>query len=866
MMIRITINGIPLELEKPVTVLEAARHLGITIPTLCHHEILKPVGSCRLCLVEVENVPRLQTACTLRIANAMVIRTETDAIVKARKGILEFLLINHPLDCPVCDKAGECRLQDLVDMYGMAYGRYREKKRTFQDTCKDPIIARNMQRCIMCTKCFRMCNDVQGAQAIAVMSRGSESRIEAFSNERYNCEYCGNCICVCPVGSVLSRPHMHSFRAWQITHEINTVCGYCGVGCSLTVQLRDDTIKRVYQRNSRGVNKGILCVRGRFGYEYVNSQERLKTPLIRKNDKLYYCSWEEAYDYAAKRMMEIKDSFGPEHIAGIASVRCTNESAYVFQKFMRSVVGTNNIDSGARLSFTGSLALFESILGHGITANPIEAISQISNILVLGGDPTRISPVLGLQIRAAYRKGANVFTFGKMEGLRHFTTVAVQGPVYGEEAVLERLAVHIYKDRGSKGSNRLLEGWFEKKLNLLDEAKAVTIPRVNYYRLLECFYKKEGTTAIILGPDLVQRANGYRSLICIAALTYLLDAKLYLLSEGPNAQGITDMGCMPDFLPGYVPVSDEKLTQEFEEKWASQIPKHKGLTLMEIMESSLAGEIKALYVMGENPAFNFPDNSKMIRALKKLDLLVVQDNFLTKTAEIANVVLPSETWAELNGTYTNLERRVQFVRKAVKGTGKQDWHILSEIAKRMGYSMEYPSSEHVLKEILTVNPLYRGLSRKAIESGESIWPYNGKIVTQKADKLPEERKSSTAAMEGIVNLKRGWSLFHWDSISQKCPILCSIENAPVFKVSSSIFKDYGLHEGDRVVMASPLGELELAVTEDPLLEPDTVMMHNTFQDKGIFSLTGYTLDPVTKAPGIDGWKVRIRRSTFEENR
>ena len=858
-MIRITINGIPIELEKPVTVLEAAKRIGITIPTLCHHDLLKPVGSCRLCLVEVENIPRLQTSCTLRTANGMVIKTETEAIVNARKGILEFLLINHPLDCPVCDKAGECRLQDLVDMYGMAYGRYREKKRIFNNTCRDPIIARNMQRCIMCTRCVRMCDDIQGAQAIAVVGRGNESRIEAFSNERYNCEYCGNCITVCPVGSILSRPHVHSFRGWQITHETDTVCGYCGVGCSLTVQLIDDTIKRVYPKAGKGVNKGVLCVRGRFGYEYVNNQERLKTPLIRKNDKLYHCSWEEACDYVVKRLTEIKNSYGPEAIAGIASTRCTNESAYVFQKFMRAVIGTNNIDSSARLSLAGPLFLFESILGTGITANSFEAISQSSNILVLGGDPTRITPVLGLQIRAAYRNGANVFTCGSVEGLRHFTTLSVQTPIYGEEAMLERLAVHIYRDRGSKGSNLLLERWLEKKFDILNEEKAVTIPKVNYYRFLELFYKRDGATSIILGPDLVQRSNGYRSLICIAALIYLLNARLYILSEGPNAQGITDMGCMPDLLPGYVPVSDEKQRHEFEEQWKSHIPKLHGLTLMEIIEASLTGKIKALYVMGENPAFNFPDNAKMSRALKKLDLLVAQDNFLTRTADMAHVVLPSKTWAELNGTYANMERRVQFVRKAVKGTGKQDWRIVSDIAKRMGYSMEYPSSEHVLKEIIAVNPLYRGLSREVIDSGKNLWPYNGKVITHKFDKLPGERKTDVREIEGIIHLKRGWSLFHWDTLSQKCPILCSIEAAPFVNVSSAIFKEYGFNEGDTVIITSPFGELELHVTEDPLLESDTVMMFNIFESKGVFSLSGYTLDPVTKVPGIDGWKVRIRR-------
>jgi predicted molibdopterin-dependent oxidoreductase YjgC len=627
----------------------------------------------------------------------------------------------------------------------------------------------------------------------------------------------------------------------------------------MTIQVRDEEIRRVYPKVGKGVSKGLLCVRGRFGYEYVNNQERLKTPLIRKNEKLYHCSWEEAYDYVARRLSEIKASFGDQAIAGIASTRCTNESAYIFQKFMRVVIGTNHIDSGARLGFSGALHMVESILGPGITANPIDEVAKGSTIFVMGGDPTVINPILGLQVRAAYKRGAQVFTCGNAPGLKRFTTLEVQTPVYGEEALLERIVLHIYRDKGTNGSNPFLDDWLKEKSHNLKEDKEAAVREAVCYRLVELLYKTGGTAVIILGPDMVQCANGWRNLLWVAALTYLLNAKLYLLSEGPNAQGVTDMGCVPDSLPGYVPVCDEQQAKKFEEQWGNQIPGQEGLTLMEIMEASLAGQIKALYVMGENPAFNFPDNPRMIQALNKLDLLIVQDSFLTETASLAHVVLPSMTWAEQNGTYTNMERRVQFVRRAVKGAGKQDWRILSDIAQRLDYTMEYPSAEHVLMEILLVCPLYKGLNRKAIDRGTSLWPYQGKIIEQPAYKLPEARRRSLSAMEGVIHLRKGSSLFHWDSISQKCPILRTLEPEPVLHVSSAIFKEYGFSEGDKAVVTSHIGSMELPVTEDRFLELNTVMMNNYFEGRGVFSLMGYTLDTVTRTPGLDGWKVRIKR-------
>ncbi|MDA8087576.1 MAG: 2Fe-2S iron-sulfur cluster-binding protein [Nitrospiraceae bacterium] len=378
-MMTLTINGRKVELEAPVTILEAAKRNGIDIPTLCHHPALELWGGCRMCLVEVEKMPRLQTACTVRVADGMAVRTETPRVVAARKAILEFLLINHPLECPTCDKAGICALQDLTVRYGAVAGRFEEGKRVFPEVVDDPVIVRNMKRCIMCTRCVRMCDGVQGASAIGVIEKGARSHIEPFSGGRYNCEYCGNCLAVCPVGAIMSKLHRYTYRPWQMEKTVKTICSFCGVGCTLRLEVRDESIKRVSAEFGDGVNNGLLCGRGRFGYEYVDSPERLKTPMIRRDGRLERATWDEALDYAAGRLLEIKKENGGGAIGGIAGGRATNEEIYLFQKLLRAGFGSNNIDSIARLGLLPAQKILEGRPARKVVVVPRRSVGPRSS-------------------------------------------------------------------------------------------------------------------------------------------------------------------------------------------------------------------------------------------------------------------------------------------------------------------------------------------------------------------------------------------------------------------------------------------------------------------------------------------------------
>ncbi|TAN38970.1 MAG: NADH dehydrogenase (quinone) subunit G [Nitrospirae bacterium] len=856
-MITVTINGKEIKLEKAVTVLEAARSAGIKIPTLCYHEQLERYGGCRLCLVEVEKMPRLQTACTLMAADGMIVRTETEAIADVRRGILEFLLINHPLDCPYCDKAGECELQDLVEKYGPTTSRFKEKKRKVTENLQDPVIVRNMERCVMCTRCVRMCEGVQGAAAIGVINRGGHSHIEPFSGNKYDCEYCGNCVSVCPVGAIMSRLHRHSYRPWQVKEKVETVCPYCGVGCTVVAQVRDDVIKRVIPRIGSPVNNGMLCSRGRFGYEFVGHPDRLTAPLIRKNGVLEETTWEEAIGFVAKRLTEIKGKHGGNAVAGIASPRCTNEDNYIFQKFLRVTLGTNNIDSTARMGYAGAQAFIENIFGQGATGNIISGLANSDTVLVVGGDPTTVNPILGLQIRACSRKGGTILTIGHVRGLQHFSPVELDPGAMLETTLLECLVLSLLDRKGLPGSNPALEA--KIKAVHADNAEFLKNSCITKEGLADFVDKlgSSGTPAVVIGKDLLQTAgSGYR-LFLVCAINYIVNGRVYLLSDHANEQGLLDMGCAPDLLPGYRPLSYAEFRKRYETAWKTPLPEKPGLNIFEMIGAAENGTLKALYVMGENPVFNLPDAATVTASLKKLELLVVQDIFLTETGRLADVVLPALSWAEKDGTFTNMERRIQRVRKAVNREGMADWQIITEVARNMSGKAHYTGAVAVFEEIARVSPLHRDLSYDEIEQGNVIYPYKGEPLRGSAEDIAVQKPA--AAAEGTISLAIDRLLFHSGTLSRKSPALIKIYPEAVARIHPETAVSLSLAEGDVIRISSQSGKIELPVVLDRHAGRSSVLVPNIFEGTGALRLAGMGLDPVLKAPAINGTPVTIER-------
>ncbi|MDP2277852.1 MAG: molybdopterin-dependent oxidoreductase, partial [Nitrospirota bacterium] len=810
----------------------------------------------------------------------MVIRTETEQIADVRRGILEFLLINHPLDCPYCDKAGECELQDLVEKYGTAKGRYKEKKRKVPESLEDPVIVRNMERCIVCTRCVRMCEGVQGASAIAVIDRGGHSHIEPFSGGKYDCEYCGNCISVCPVGAIMSRLHRHSYRPWQVEEDIETICPYCGVGCTLVVQVRDDVIKRVIPKIGSAVNNGLLCSRGRFGYEFVGSKERLTTPLIRiapreskdegrrtkddeqrmpeLNSSLFReATWEEAIALVAKKLTEIKEKYGSPAIAGIASPRCTNEDNYIFQKFMRVALGTNNIDSTARTGFAGAQSFIENIFGQGATANIISGLSNSDLVFVIGGDPTTINPILGLQIRACSRNGGSILTIGNFKGLEYFSPQKLVPVLYTEDVLLEGIVTALKNKKGLSDANSKLESKIMDINTSVEDVRDICNIGEKEFNDFVNIISESSNLSIVIGKETTQSNGASYKLLLLSAINYLINGRIYLLSDRANEQGLLDMGCAPDILPGYRPVSYMEFRKRYESIWKSKLPEKQGLSIFEIIDSAAKGPVKAMYVMGENPVYNLPNSSAVEAAMENLDFLVVQDIFFTETARLADVVLPALSWAEKDGTFTNMERRIQRLRKAVNREGMEDWRIISEVSKKMGMNFHYQDTEDVFKEISKVSPLYRSLTYEDIEKGSAIYPYKGEPLRSETGDIHVHKGNGIVPDKLYVRLER--PLFHSGTLSRRAPALVKIYPEAVARLGIKIADSLSLREGDRIRVSTNKGSIELPVSINKDIDNSCIMLTNNFEGKGVFSLMECAIDPVTGAPLIDCVEISIER-------
>ncbi|MEO5357497.1 MAG: molybdopterin-dependent oxidoreductase [Nitrospirae bacterium YQR-1] len=864
-MIKLTIDGTEVQAVQEMTILDAAKQVGIEIPTLCDFKKLSPCGSCRMCLVEIERLPRLQTACTVKITDGMVVRTSTDAIRRARKAMLEFLLINHPLECPVCDKAGECILQDLTTKYGAADGRFKEGKRTNPVNFQDPVIVRNMEKCILCTRCVRMCDDLQGAFAISVINRGCQSVIEPFSGGRYDCEYCGNCLSVCPVGAITSKVQRHTYRPWYIEREVETICSFCGTGCTLTLQMRENTIIRVVPNFDKGLNSGMLCVMGRFGYDYIENDERLSSPLIRKNGVHVPVTWEEATEFTAKRLSEITKKHGGGAVAGIASGRCTNEDNYMLQKLIRYVLGSNNIDSAARFFYGPAVAYLERMFGQGITANLIPGIAKSDGVFVAGGDPTTINPVLGIAVRAVWKNGGKVFVLGKSGGLRSNVKYELNHAEGAETLVLSWILARVYEKKGLSAENSIIE----KKLSALQVPTEEMLIRAGVseealqYTIEELVKLKN--PVVIIGPEVTVYGNGSKNLFLLGALNYILNGRLFVLMDAPNTQGCLDMGCAPDLLVGGRPIEFEAFGHKMEDMAGMKTPYEPGLSILEMIDGAYNESVKALFVMGENPVFNIPDRKKTESALQKLEFLAVTDVFFTETAALADVVFPASAWSEKDGTYTNLERRLQRLKTGVLSSrGRAEWKIIADICKTLGMKESYKDVKNVWDEISRISSVHTGLRYDNLGGLGGIWPYGGEPLRGiegdfEVHGLEDMPEIPASVQTGHILLREDGALLHSCSLSRYSGALMGIAPEPFVVINPATARSFGVNNNEQVVITAKKGKIEAVVKTDPAMPRDAAALSNAFKDRGFRSIVGCTTDPALNSLCITDRAVTIER-------
>ena len=709
-------------MEEGTTILKAAEKAGVEIPTFCFHDKLEAVGSCRMCLVEVEKNWKLQAACATAVTEGMVVKTDTPQVRAARKGVLEFLLINHPLDCPVCDKGGECELQNLVFKYGSDKSRYKEEKRRYivdpkskyDDLSIGPQIVRNMNRCILCRKCVRFLSEIAGETDLGTFGRAAKSEINTLPDIPLDNPYSGNVVEICPVGALTSKSFRYKTRVWQM-EATPSICPHCADGCNINLWAKDDKIYRITSRRNDHVDEGFLCDKGRFGFEFVNHQDRLKQPLIKKNGKLSPSDWDEAIELVASRFKTMKESSGAHALAGVGSSKLTNEESYLFQKFVRMVLGTNNVDHrvGSR-HLLPSRNLDPGQPAYGMT-NSIDDIEKAKLILVLGCDPEKEHPIMNLRVIKSVRKG-NVLLVASPESTR-----------------LGRFAQYefIYK-RGNEAAflNGLLKELGE---NIQESGKSGASQTAGIapdkIKQLAQTLKKAESVIILCGreiaghPENAELLSKLQNLMRLTGHHGKADCGVNLLREDCNSQGALDCGVLPDRLPGYADVADESSRRKVEQIWNARIPDKPGLEFNLMLEAEHQEKIKTMYIVGSDPMSEYPEADYVRDALAKLDFLVVQDTFLTETAKLAHVVFPGVSFAEKEGTFTSTERRIQKLNRALDplAGSKADWRIFCLLAQVMGYDFDYGSPADIFEELTRISPTHEGMSWEDLGETGKRW-------------------------------------------------------------------------------------------------------------------------------------------------
>ena len=655
--VNITVNGKKVTAPAGTLLIEACKSVGIEVPSFCYYPGLSLQGACRMCLVKVEKMPKLQTACTTVISEGMSVTTDSDEVKQARKSMLELVLANHPLDCPVCDAGGECELQDMTFSYGAAESRFMDAKNHKDEQEWSPVVYFDRPRCILCYRCVRVCGEGMDVWALGVQNRGVLSVIAPNKEDHLECEECGMCIDICPVGALTSGAYRYKTRPWEMKH-VGTICTHCGDGCKTTLGVRRSPegmqIVRGDNRDKSGINGDFLCVKGRYAFDFADDSRRIKQPLIRKDGRLTPASWEEAYDSIAHQFREIRNREGGHAIGVIGSTRTTNEENYLLQKFARLVLRTNNIDHHRTADFPGFV---NALAGRENSTAGMREIFNAPAILLIGNDPTERHPLLAWQIRnnvRLHRARLHVVNSSPIK-LRRQAASFTLIPPSSEGKLAEFLA------GGDAAVDALVrEGTTPESLfSLRDKLRA------------------EQNVVIIFGSEL--RGADIGALVRFG--TAIPGAKFVCLGDYANSRGAADMGLYPDLLPGYLPVAAKT---KFHAEWNAELPETAGLNLAQMAAAAKEGKLKALYVVGANPIPRLGIDPFSLSN----SFVVVQDMFLTETANIADVVLPAANAYEKAGTFTNTCGDIQLMKKAgeVSGT-KSDFEMIVRIAERIGFDI-----------------------------------------------------------------------------------------------------------------------------------------------------------------------------------
>ncbi|MBL4595497.1 MAG: formate dehydrogenase subunit alpha [Robiginitomaculum sp.] len=750
-LVELMIDGVQIEVPEGTSVLRAARVAGLDIPSLCATQSLEALGSCRMCLVEIDGVKGTPSSCTTPVRAGMEVQTETPQLAKIRRGVMELYISDHPLDCLTCAANGDCELQDMAGRVGLRDVRYAADGANHLVAEKDtsnPYFTFDPAKCIVCARCVRACDEVQGTLALTVAGRGFDAVIAAGNTDFFSseCVSCGACVAACPTATLMENTVIDNGLP---DRTVKTTCAYCGVGCSFFAEMKGETVVRMVPDPDGGANHGHSCVKGRFAWGYATHPDRITKPMIRQStdDDWQQVDWDTAINFAAARMNEIKAKHGATAIGGITSSRCTNEEVWLVQKTIRAAFGGNNVDTCARVCHSPTGYGLRQTYGESAGTQHFDSITETDVILLIGANPTEAHPVFGSAMKQRIRQGAKLIiadpraielvSAPHIQANYHLplqpgTNVALIN-AFAHVVVSENLIdMEFVSTRCDLDSFAAWCDFIKDPTNAPEAVAEICKISTDDIRAAARMYAKGPNSAIYYGLGVTEHSQGSSMVIGMANLA-MATGNIGRMGVGVNpmrgqnnVQGACDMGSFPHEFAGYRPVSHDPTRHMFEEDWGVSLSGEPGLRIPNMLDQAVAGNFRGLYIQGEDIAQSDPNTAHVEAALAAMDCIIVQDLFLNETARFAHVFLPGTSFLEKDGTFINAERRLGRVRPAMRSpTGLQEWEVTQKLASAMGYEMHYETSSQIMEEIARLTPTLAGVSFAMLdEKGSVQWPCN----------------------------------------------------------------------------------------------------------------------------------------------
>jgi formate dehydrogenase major subunit len=899
--VQFKLNGVTLEARTDETILQAALRHGVEIPHLCYTDGMRADGNCRSCMVEIGGERVLAPSCCRYPTADMQIDSDSERARHSQRMVLELL----QSDMPETQYTRHNELDTWSQRLGVGKPRFAARKAVAADL-SHPAIAVNLDACIQCTRCLRACRETQVNDVIGYAGRGEASRIVFDIDDSMGestCVACGECVQACPTGALMPA----NDAGLQIPDKrVDSVCPYCGVGCQLTFNVKDNHIISVDGRDGPA-NHNRLCVKGRYGFDYVHHRQRLTKPLIRRDDApktaaldfdpsdyssiFREATWEEALEKAAGGLRDIRDQLGPRALAGFGSAKGSNEEAYLFQKLVRTGFGSNNVDHCTRLCHASSVVALLEMIGSGAVSNPVQDVAEAEVIIVIGANPTENHPVAATFMKNAVKNGKTLIVIDpRRNDLARHAQYVLQFKPDTDVAMLNGI-MHAVIEQGLVDEdfiNRRTEGYEALKAHLEHFSPESVAPLcgVSAEMLKEVarVYASAKSAIILWGMGISQHSHGTdnsRALISLALISGQIGRPgtgLHPLRGQNNVQGASDVGLIPMVYPDYQRVDDEDTRKRFEELWDTKLDPEPGLTVVEIMHAVLENKIRGMYIMGENPAMSDPNLNHARKALASLDHLVVQDIFLTETAFYADVVLPASAFAEKTGTFTNTDRRVQLGRQAIDppGEAKQDLWIIQELATRLGCDWFYDSPEPVFAEMRKAMPSIAGISWQRLEQEESVtYPCESETDPGQPIIFREDFPTENGRAKFVISpykhaqetpdndypfvLITGRQLEHWHTgaMTRRATVLDELEPSAVASLHPDTLRALGAKAGDPITLSSRRGEVRVTARADDAMQPEQVFLPFCYHEAAANLLTNEGLDPDAKIPEFKYCAIRV---------